>query len=53
MNNTSGERRTRSIILGAFFLSGACALIYEVVWARMLGIVFGVSTYAISTVLTA
>ena len=43
----------RSAILGLFFLSGACTLVYEVVWARMLIPVFGVSIYAISTVLTA
>lgn len=36
-----------------FFLSGICGLIYEVVWARMLGLVFGNTTFAISTILTA
>ena len=40
------------IILASFFLSGACALLYEVAWMRMLGLVFGVSTFAVSTVLT-
>jgi spermidine synthase len=39
-------------MLGLFFLSGACTLIYQVVWARMLIVVFGVSIYAVSTVLT-
>ena len=34
-------------------MSGACTLVYEVVWARMLIPVFGVSVYAVSTVLTA
>jgi spermidine synthase len=33
-----------------FFCSGACALTYQVLWLRMLGLVFGVTTYAASTV---
>jgi spermidine synthase len=33
-----------------FFCSGACALIYQVLWLRLLGLVFGVTTYAASTV---
>jgi spermidine synthase len=45
--------RTRTPILILFFLSGACTLIYEVVWVRMLVLVFGTSVYAVSTVLTA
>jgi spermidine synthase len=36
-----------------FFLSGACGLIYEVVWVRMLVLVFGASVFAVSTVLAA
>jgi len=35
-----------------FGLSGVAALTYEVTWMRQLGLVFGTSTYAISTVLT-
>ena len=34
-----------------FFMSGAAALIYEVVWMRMLSFVFGNTTYAVSVVL--
>jgi spermidine synthase len=34
-------------------LSGATGLIYEVLWARMLGLVFGATTLAVSTVLAA
>ncbi|MCI0526710.1 MAG: fused MFS/spermidine synthase, partial [Nitrospira sp.] len=41
------------IILLCFFLSGASGLIYEVVWLRMLVLVFGSTTLAVSTVLTA
>lgn len=36
-----------------FVLSGATGLIYEILWARMLGLVFGATTFAISTVLAA
>ncbi|MEP6742535.1 MAG: fused MFS/spermidine synthase [bacterium] len=36
-----------------FFLSGLTGLIYEVLWARMLGLVFGATTLAVSTVLAA
>ena len=34
-----------------FFFSGASALIYQVLWLRMLALVFGVTVYAASTVL--
>ncbi len=34
-----------------FFGSGACALIYQVMWLRLLALVFGVTVYAASTVL--
>lgn len=41
-------------LMGAcFILSGATGLIYEVLWARMLGLVFGATTFAISAVLAA
>jgi len=40
------------IILTAFGLSGASALIYEVVWTRALSLVLGSTTYALSTMLT-
>src|SRR4030095_11885759 len=36
-----------------FIFSGATGLIYEVLWARMLGLVFGATTLAVSTVLAA
>src|ERR1043165_2296923 len=43
-----------SKIIGlCFVLSGATGLIYEVLWARMLGLVFGATTLAVSTVLAA
>lgn len=34
-----------------FFLSGMAALIYQVLWLRRLGLVFGVTTFAAGTVL--
>jgi spermidine synthase len=41
------------LVYGLFFVSGATALIYEVVWARMLTQIFGNTTHAIATVLSA
>jgi len=42
------------ILIGlCFVFSGATGLIYEVLWARMLGLVFGATTLAVSTVLAA
>lgn len=49
----SYSRRTILLIGICFVLSGATGLIYEVLWARMLGLVFGATTLAISTVLAA
>src|SRR5215211_9524067 len=48
--------RDRSVPLPAlvvlFILSGAAGLIYEVVWARQLVLVFGNTSQAVSTILT-
>jgi len=41
------------VALNCFFFSGAAGLIYEVVWTRMLTQIFGNTTYAIATVLSA
>ena len=41
------------IILICFFLSGMSSLIYEAIWLRMLVLIFGSTTLAVSTVLTA
>jgi len=38
-------------ILICFFLSGAAGLIYQVAWAKALGLIFGYTTYAVATVL--
>jgi spermidine synthase len=41
----------RIIVLAAFCVSGAAALIYEVTWTRALALTMGSTTYAISTML--
>src|SRR3954468_587998 len=43
----------RAVILACFFLSGASGLVLEMLWTRMLTLVFGSTTLAVSTVLTA
>jgi spermidine synthase len=40
-------------VVACFFLSGATGLVYEVLWIRMLGLVFGHTVFAVTTVLTA
>jgi len=46
-----GPRAVRRTILVLFFLSGACGLVYEVVWMRMLTLIFGATAFATSTIL--
>ncbi len=53
MTATRETRIPRLPILGLFFLSGGCGLIYEIVWTRLLTLVMGSTIYSISTVLTA
>jgi len=43
----------RAVAITCFFLSGASGLIFEVIWSRLFSLVFGATTLAISTVLTA
>jgi spermidine synthase len=45
--------KSLKLVAICFLFSGATGLIYEVVWARMLGLVFGVTTLAIGLVLAA
>src|SRR3954453_22407945 len=40
-------------LYGIFFLSGATGLVYEVIWVRLTGLVFGNTSHAIATVLGA
>jgi spermidine synthase len=39
------------VLYAAFGLSGSAALVYQVLWTRQLGLVFGVTVHAASTVL--
>jgi spermidine synthase len=52
-NSSRLERVRNSFVFFGFGLSGAAALIYEVVWTRSLSTVMGSSTYAVSTMLAA
>lgn len=48
-------RRSALILLAVllcFFVSGACGLLYQVVWTRKLVLLFGTTAYAVSTVLS-
>ena len=40
-----------ALVFGVFFLSGLAALIYEISWARQIGLLFGHTVQAASTVL--
>ncbi|HPO12588.1 MAG TPA: fused MFS/spermidine synthase [Candidatus Hydrogenedentes bacterium] len=41
-----------AVLLLFFFISGACGLLYQVVWTRKLVLLFGTTAYAVSTVLS-
>ena len=41
---------SKRILFTAIFISGASALIYQLIWVRLLGLVFGVSSFAVATV---
>jgi spermidine synthase len=47
------RRPAVGVLVGCLFVSGATALVYEVVWLRMLGLVFGHTVYALTTILAA
>ena len=48
-----GQRSYRYLIYSLFLLSGVSGLIYQIVWTRLLMIVFGNTMLATSTVLSA
>src|SRR5215470_5841724 len=51
---SSTDRRDRMwTILLCFFASGMSGLVYQVIWVRELVLIFGATTFAVSTVLTA
>jgi hypothetical protein len=45
------ERTIRRVIVVVYFPSGAAGLVYQVLWTRQLSLIFGVTTYAVATVL--
>src|SRR5581483_4394827 len=47
------SRSARAALAACLLVSGAAALVYEVLWLRQLGLVMGDTAYALSTVLTA
>jgi spermidine synthase len=49
----TGDRTIRRVLLALFFLSGACGLVYEVVWMRMLTLVVGATAFATAAILSA
>ena len=51
-NRGARHRRAVVLLLPLFFSSGVAGLVYQVLWARQLQLVFGTSTFAISTVLS-
>jgi spermidine synthase len=56
-DDKAGEGSAPGAALGAaafcFCLSGATGLVYEVVWVRMMGLVFGHTVFALTTVVAA
>jgi spermidine synthase len=52
-NTRAADGRLVVALVALFFLSGVAALIYQVLWLRLLSLVFGVTIYAASTVLAA
>jgi len=47
----SGADRRLLALAGIFFVSGSCGLAYQVVWARLLTLIFGSTVHATATVL--
>jgi spermidine synthase len=43
----------KAVLAGLFLISGFSGLVYEIVWTRIFGLIFGNTTLAISTVLAA
>src|SRR5580704_15747053 len=51
MRKESDWRDSHIAILGCFFLSGVAGLVYQVAWAKALGLIFGHTVYAAAVVL--
>jgi spermidine synthase len=50
---STSRRGLQQLVLGLFIASGAAGLIYQVVWSRELVLLFGNTSQAISTIVTA
>jgi len=50
---TPAAGRVLQTLVAVFLLSGSAGLMHEVVWVRLLGLVFGATSLAVSTVLAA
>lgn len=50
-NETAADGGSRAPLLAVFFLSGACALVYQVLWVRLLILQFGATSVAVALVL--
>lgn len=48
-----GNKLISALVVALFFLSGACALVYELAWTRMFTVVAGGTTRALTAVLVA
>lgn len=48
-----GENQSVLVLFGLFLLSGVSGLVYQVIWARQLTLIFGATSPAITTVLAA
>ena len=53
VQNGKAPSRITMAVLAAFFVSGACGLIHEVAWTRLLRHIMGNTTFSITTVLCA
>ena len=53
MQNRSLNRMPQVILFAVLFFSGVSALIYQIVWIRKFGLIFGVDVFTMATVLSA
>src|SRR5262245_37953870 len=52
-NEGTRNRMLQAVIFAAFFISGGCGLVYEVLWGKYLSLFVGSTTYGHMMVLTA
>ena len=53
LDNIKTEKNKTIIILICFFASGFLGLVYEIIWIRKLGLIFGTTVFSMTTVLSA